>query len=234
MSNDKEKNYYIKKKRTFMRLFDAALTIVKDILIENFGERKFNELSVNARNDFEFLLSQLPYIGGNENPLTDNLVNGALLIPILRFFEKEGLTFDEIGKLAYDLYESFYKIMPPRDDIFSENYLNDLRKKAKNSKLRKHTGDWVYDFVEGDGINFSWGVDYSECGLHKFYKSQGLEHLMPIVCIADYAMAREYGYGLKRTQTRAHGAPICDFRYIKDGKTPRAWPPDNLSEFKKK
>ena len=40
MSNDKEKNYYIKKKSTFMRLFDAALTIVKDILIENFGGNK--------------------------------------------------------------------------------------------------------------------------------------------------------------------------------------------------
>jgi len=32
MSSEKEKNYYIKKKRTLLRLFDAATTIVKNIL----------------------------------------------------------------------------------------------------------------------------------------------------------------------------------------------------------
>lgn len=234
MSNEKEKNYYIKKKRTFMRVFDAATTIVKDILIENFSETKFNELLAEVRKDFESLLSQIPYVGGKENPLTDNLTNAAMLLPIFRFFEKQGLTFDEIGKMAYDMYEAFYKVMPPTDDFFSEEYLNQKREYAKNSKLRKYPGDWVYDFIEGDGKTFTWGVDYSECGIHKFYKSQGCEHLMPIMCIADFAMARAYGYGLKRTQTRAHGAPICDFRYIKDGSNPRAWPPDNLPEFKKK
>jgi hypothetical protein len=56
---------------------------------------------------------------------------------------------------------------------------------------------------------------------------------MPIVSIADFVRAREYGYGLKRTQTIGNGAPICDFRYVKDGNTQRAWPPDNLEEFKR-
>jgi hypothetical protein len=234
MSNEKEKNYYIKKKRTFMKVFDTALTIVKDILIENFGETKFNEFSAEARKVYESLLPQIPYVGSKENPLTDNLTNAALLIPIFRFFEKQGLNFDEIGKLAYEMYETFYKVMPPTNDIFSEEYLNQLRERAKNSKLRKYPGDWVFNFIEGDGKTFTWGVDYSECGVHKFYKSQGLEHLMPIVCIADYAMARAYGYGLARTQTLGNRAPMCDFRYIKHGSSPSGWPPDNLPEFKKK
>ncbi len=234
MSNEKEKNYYIKKKRTFMKVFDAALTIVKDILIENFGETKFNEFSAEARKVYESLLPQIPYVGSKENPLTENLTNAALLIPIFRFFEKQGLNFDEIGKLAYEMYETFYKVMLPTNDIFSEEYLNQLRERAKNSKLRKYPGDWVFNFIEGDGKTFTWGVDYSECGVHKFYKSQGLEHLMPIVCIADYAMARAYGYGLARTQTIGNGAPLCDFRYIKDGSSPSGWPPDNLPEFIRK
>ena len=146
----------------------------------------------------------------------------SILLPLLRIFEKNGLSFDEIGKLTYEIFEAFYKILPQTDDIFSEEHINQEREGAKRSKLRKYPGDWVYEFVEGDGKKFTWGVDYSECGVHKFYKSQGLEHLMPIVCIADFAIARQYGYGLTRTQTRAHGAPICDFRYIKDEKTPRA------------
>ena len=234
MSNEKEKNYYIKKKRILMRQFNVALTIVKDILIDQFGETKFNELSVEMRKDFESLIPQIPYVGGKENLSTQYLVASVLLMPLFRVFEREGLTFDEIGELSYTLFEAFYKVIPHTNDIFSEEFLNKRRKMAKNSKLRKYPGGWVFDFVEGDGKTFTYGTDYSECGIHKFYKSQGLEHLMPLLCISDFAMARAYGYGLKRTQTLAQGATSCDIRFIKGGNTPRGWPPENLPEFKEK
>ncbi len=215
-----------------MRTFRAATTILKELFVEKFGEEKYNQLISNARKEFEALIPQIPYIGGKEKKLTNELVNSALLIPILRALEREGLDFNEIGELVYRMFELFYEFIPQTDDIFSFEYLNSEKENAKNSKLREYSGDWVYDFVEGDGKTFSWGVNYHECGVLKFYKNQGMEHLMPIVCIADFAKARAYGYGLMRTQTRAHGAPFCDFRYIKDGTNPRAWPPDNLTEFK--
>ncbi len=234
MITEKEKNYYLKKKRFLMRTFDMALIIGKQILIDNFGESKFKEISITMRNDFEALIPQIPYIGGKDNLGTDTIINATLLLPLLRTFEKEGLGYFEIGKLIYELFEALFKVTPPTYDIFSEVYLINEKKQAKNSKLRKYPGDWVFDFVEGDGKTYSYGLDYSECGVHKFYKNQGAEHFMPIVCVADYALAQTYGYGLKRTQTIGNGAPICDFRYLKNGTTPRAWPPDNLVEFKKK
>lgn len=234
MTKERESNYYVRKKKILMRTFDAALIIVKDILMKYFGEDKFEEMSTIIRNEFETLIPQLPYVGGNDNHLTDDLINAAILLPILRFFEKEGLEFMEIGNLTYQLYEAFYKMIPPKDDIFSKEFLNKEKEHAKNSIERKYSGDWVLDFVEGDGKTFTFGVDYSECGVYKFYKSQGAEHFMPIVCISDYAQAQAYGYGLRRTQTIGNGAPLCDFRYIKDGTTPRAWPPNNLKEFRRK
>ncbi len=234
MSNEKEKNYYVKKKRILMRQFDAATAIMKGILIEKFGEDKFEKLTTEARKDFETLLPQIPYIGGKDNRSTDTLINAAIFLSLMRLFEKEGLDFHEIGELTYNIFEAFFKVMPLTDDIFSKEYIDQVKERAKSSKSRKYTGDWVFDFVEGDGKTFTWGVDYSECGVHEFYKSQGFEHLMLIVYIADFAMAREYGYGLTRTQTIGNGAPLCDFRYIKDGTISRAWPPDNLLEFKKK
>jgi len=234
MSIKKEENYYMKKKRTLMRQFDAATTIVKDLLIRQFGETKFTEIVKKAREEFESLLPQIPYVGGKESHLTDSLINGAILLPLLRVFEEEGMTFDEIGEFTYELFEAFYKKIPPTDEIFSEEYLDLIKERAQESTLKKFPGDWVYDFVEGDSKTFTWGVDYYECGVHKFYKSQGMDHLMPILCISDFAQARAYGYGLTRTQTIGNGAPICDFRYIKDGSIARAWPPDNLPEFKGK
>ncbi len=231
---EEEKNYYLKKKRTLLRTFKTALIIVKNILIENFGESKFNEISTNIEKEFEALIPQIPYVGGDENHLTESLINATILLPLLRVFEKEGLDFYEIGKLAYNLFEAFYKVIPPTNDIFSDEFLIQQKESAKSSKLRKYNGDWVYDFIEGDDKTFTFGIDYSECGVFKFYKSQGAEHFMPIVCISDFAQAQAYGYGLKRTQTIGNGAPLCDFRYVKNGSTPRAWPPDHLPEFKKK
>ena len=56
MSSEKEKNYYyIKKKRTIMRTFDAATTIAKNVLIEHFGEAKSKEIISKERTDFETL-----------------------------------------------------------------------------------------------------------------------------------------------------------------------------------
>ncbi len=234
MTFEKENNYYLKKKRILLRTFDAALTIGKNILIAYFGESKYKDISTTVRNEFETLIPQIPYIGGDDNPGTESLIFNVILLPLLQFFEKEGLDNYEIGKLTYDLFEVFYKVNPSKDNIFSEEFINREKERAKTSKLHKYPDDWVFDFIKSDGKNFTFGMDYSECGVHKFYKAQGAEHFMPIVCIADLAQAQAYGYGLYRTQTIGNGAPLCDFRYVKNGNTPRAWPPDNLPEFKKK
>ncbi len=234
MTIEKEKNYYLRKKRVLMRTFDAAINIVKHVLIKYFGDDKFNEILLVTRNDFEELLPQIPYVGGNENPLTEDLVNSAILIPLLLFFEKEGFTFNEIGKITYELFEKFHNFIPPKEDIFTEDFLTKEKEQAKKSKQNKYSGDWVFDFVVGDGSKFTFGINYLECGVYKFYKSQGLEHLMPIICVSDFAKAQAHGYGFNRTQTIGNGASLCDFRYIKGGKTPRGWPLENLPEYKKK
>ncbi|MFX1280796.1 MAG: L-2-amino-thiazoline-4-carboxylic acid hydrolase [Promethearchaeota archaeon] len=233
MNAENKVNFYIKKKKLLMRTFDAMLLIAKQTLIDNFGEEKCNEMVTSTRNEFEKLIPHLPYIGGNDNRLTEPLINAAGLLPILRSVEKQGLEFREIGRITYELFEAFYRMIPQSEDIFSEEYLNKERKRARESKLKNYPGDWVSNFIEGDGKTFTFGVDYSECGVYKFYKSQDAEHFMPLVCIADFAQARAYGYGLTRTQTIGNGADICDFRYLKGGSIPRAWPPDHLPEFKK-
>jgi hypothetical protein len=232
MNAEKKDNFYLKKKRVLMRTYNAMLLIAKQTLVENFGEQKYNEMATITRKEFEAIIPQLPYIG-DDNRLTEPLINAAGSLPILRAIENEGLEYKEIGRITYELFEAFYRMIPQTDDIFSKDYLNEQRINADVSKLRKYSGSWVFDFIEGDGKTFTFGIDYSECGVYKFYKSQGAEHFMPLVCIADFAQAQAYGYGLSRTQTIGNGADICDFRYLKNGKTPRAWPPDNLPEFTK-
>jgi hypothetical protein len=203
-----ERDYYVKKKKILMRQFDAAINIGKQILTNQFGESTLKVLIAKFRNDFENLIPQIPYVGGKDNPLTDNLINSTILLPLLRILVEEGLNFNEIGKLAYHLFETFYRFIPPTRVIFADEYIAQQKDYAKNSKLRNYPGNWVFQFVESDDQKFTYGIDYLECGVYKFYKSQYADHLMPIVCMSDYAKAHTYGYGLKCTQTIGNGAPM--------------------------
>jgi hypothetical protein len=107
---------------------------------------------------------------------------------------------------------------------FSRLYLRRLRKRALESHQRKYPDDYVYDFVEGDGKSFDYGVDYLECASCKFLAKQGAPELAPYLCPADILYSEALGWGLLRTMTLAEGAEKCDFRFKKGGPTKVAVP----------
>lgn len=235
MTTQKGKNYYIKKMPRMMKQFDKFLNMGKKVIMEYFDESKIEEITEKIRKEYEAIIPQLPYIGGTKNIMSMYLLNGASMLAVSRVLEKEGLKLREIGKLCYEFYETMNERRPTSSDqIFKEDYINIIRTVAKDSQLRRYPEDWVMKFVEGDGKTFDYGYDISECGICKFFKQMGAEHLVHFVCLADFAEARASKYGLKRTQTIGNGAPICDFRFSKGGNTPRGWPPDELPEYKKK
>jgi hypothetical protein len=45
-------------------------------------------------------------------------------------------------------------------------------------------------------------------------------------------MYKSWNIGFTRTHTIANGAPKCDFRFKKGGKTGEGWPPDKLKDWK--
>ncbi len=102
---------------------------------------------------------------------------------------------------------------------------------TEETQKKLYPDDWVMDFIEGDGKNFVWGWDIHECGVQKAYKKLGEEKYLPFICLGDYYEAEGLGFGFNRDQTLGFGAPLCTHRFVKDYKTPRAWPPDDLKEF---
>jgi hypothetical protein len=109
------------------------------------------------------------------------------------------------------------------------------RAQAGESQKRRYPGDWVFTFVEGDGQEFDYGLDFTECGICKYYHAQGADELTPYLCLMDGVVSKSFGLGLVRHKTLAEGADICDFRYkagretflypLRDG-----WPPKFLNE----
>lgn len=102
---------------------------------------------------------------------------------------------------------------------FSKWFLRRVRRRAAESQQRKYPANFVMYFIEGDGKNFDYGVDYTECDNVKFLRAQGAMELAPYICATDKVVSEKLGWGLKRTMTLADGKAKCDFRFKKSGRT---------------
>lgn len=131
----------------------------------------------------------------------------------------------EVGQLVYELTEKMIYDYPwfVRGFIgrmsFSKRYLGNLEKRAAASQRRQYPGDYVYSFIEGDGQESDWGVDYTECAFCKFLSEHGAPGLGPYLCLVDEIYSEAFGWGLTRTKTLAEGYEKCDFRFKKGGRT---------------
>jgi hypothetical protein len=105
---------------------------------------------------------------------------------------------------------------------------DEFRRMARWSEKSPHPGDWKLVFVEGDGLNFDFGVDYTECGIVKFYQAQHAEELAPYMCLGDFPLSQALDTGLARTTTLARGGPRCDFRFKAGRPVQMEWMPEFL------
>jgi hypothetical protein len=107
---------------------------------------------------------------------------------------------------------------------FTKYNMNKLKKGASASQKRLYPEDWVWSFVEGDGREFDYGIDCTECGAYKFFRAQGADELTPYMCRLGLALSKAFGMGLTRTTTIAEGGEKCDYRFKRGRETIQGWP----------
>jgi 2-dehydropantoate 2-reductase len=206
-------------RRRLLHKFDSHARRLRPVLTAGLGPAQADAVMAETRRDFDDLIPAIPFIGGRSNPLTWNLESSAMFLALYRVLKRRGLGLDDIGQIAYLGIEAWLRGYPPlllrlvgwwR---FTPWYLRSVRRRAARSQARHFPGDWVYRFVPGDGRAFDWGIDYTACGILKFYRAQGAEGFMRSVCPLDIPMGQAFGLGMRRTGTLAGGAPCCDFRF---------------------
>ncbi len=183
---------------------------------------------------FKSIYQKIPDIGGKENMMNPNLVLATFLMPIAIVMKEEGLSTREIGESIFNLSKRAYNFFLPlakRLSYSQGSKIDKMRLAAERSLLRRFPEDWVFEFVEG-GEDYLFGYDIRECGLHKFWKSQGLEEFVPYLCLTDWAKWKLLGVSVDRTKTIANGHEVCDFRYCREKKEcPSGWPPESNIEW---
>jgi hypothetical protein len=215
---------YLFRERALVRDFEKSLDRVKPLLFAWLGNERAMILIRASREEYEPLLSRIPYIGRN-NPLLFFFLPTPRYLAVYRALQKLELSIEDAGYLSFQIGSAQLKSIPLLarrlcgDLWFSTWFKNRLKKRALHSQRRDYPGNFVMDFVEGDGLEFDYGVDYIECATCKFLESEGSLELAPYICAIDMPASELLGWGLSRTQTLAEGAHKCDFRFKKDGKT---------------
>jgi hypothetical protein len=215
---------YVSPKSRLLKDFDRSVSRVKHVLIARYGEEEANTLILKSRQKYEDLIPQIPNIG-DRNPLLIFLLPTTRYLAIYRTLQKHGRTVEEAGRLVYEIGEAEFEAIPGwvRRVIgilwFSRWFAKRLQKRAASSQERKYSGGYVLVYVEGDGQDFDYGIDYIECASCKFLNEHDAAELGPYVCAVDKVASEMLDWGLRRTMTLAEGGERCDFRFKKGGKT---------------
>jgi len=178
---------------------------------------------------------EIPDIGGEANLNTQNLAYAAYTLAMYRALEPRGQTVEDVGRMIYELYEAMTDYPGWLLGLigrlkYGQSYGEQWREQAARSQQRQYPGDWVFTYVEGDGVEFDYGLDFSECGICKLYHAYGADELTPYMCLSDEVVSRAFDRGLVRYKTIAEGDGTCDFRYKRGRETfvyplRDGWPP---------
>jgi hypothetical protein len=227
-------NYYIKNRDMILKEVGEIMAYVQKVGGETYGEAKAKTLVAAALQGFSDLLPGLPDIGGGDNDLTANLYQSAAALALYRTMLANDYTAQDAGRILYLAFQRQMTSLPMmgiNGRLASSSMAQDkLKGEAELSHKRTYPADWVFDFVPGEGTTFDYGIDYTECGICKYFKAQGASEFVPYLCLLDFPISEAMNTGLVRTTTLAHGGSRCDFRYQFGRPCRPEWVPDFLAK----
>ena len=212
-------NWYVLNKPKIMRQVRFTLRHFRKHLVEAYGKEGGEAIARESLQRFEALLPDLPDIGGRENSHARYLYLGAAGLATYRSLQARGASVEEAARLIYLGTASFFDSVPTRwlmrwqgRRMLGRKRCDQLRHAAAISQQRRYPDDWVFEIVEGDGRDFDFGVDYTECGVVKYLAREGAPELAPYLCWIDYPQFAAMHLRLDRTEPLAQGGQRCDFR----------------------
>jgi hypothetical protein len=203
---------------------EAAMRHRLDLAEAMLGERThltdIDGIRQQVMDEFEIVLSQMPYVGGAANRMSDFFMRLMGFMAISRVLRRHGVPLPVIGEIERKTYKAQLLTVPEAERLASGRQFMSrenqalLREQAAKSRQKEFSDDFVYDFVEpGPGDSFEFGINYKACGFCKFAARHGDKEILPNICGLDFDAYAARGIHLDRTQTLAGGASHCDFRF---------------------
>ena len=213
-----------RKRKRLLKRFDKLAILLRRELIEHYGESSTETLVPRVRKAFDDLIPTIPDVGGRP-PFTLFINSTVMFLAMYREMRKDGHSVDEVGNLIYALTEHYIDSLSGTLKfalshlMFSNFYINRARRRARDSRSARLVEGFQYDFVEGTGRTFDYGIDYRGCAVVKYLTKQRALELAPYICRLDIIYSETFNWGLVRTTTIANGFERCDFRFKQGGPT---------------
>jgi hypothetical protein len=219
------KNYYLSQKTKMLRRFDKIAKIAKLYLIKYDEEAFAVAVIEETREKFEQIIPELPYIGGNQNQFTPVMIINGWIISFFRVMTAHGKTTEEVIRICCDVADDYMRSLPrfllwAAGNLAFGRFIHwKMRKQARQSLQCQYPDDFVYKFVEGDGNDFDWALEFSECAVNKFYEKQGVEELKPYCNFFDVTYSRYLNMGIDASMTIGMGCLTCKLKYKRGRET---------------
>ena len=227
---------YTSHKNKLLRSFDKLLARVQPWVKNWLGEEQAARFMRDSRQEYETLIPRIPFIGNSYQALSFYRPVTRYLA-VYRVLQKQGRTVEDAGRLIYRMGTEEALAIPPFGrrlmEIlwFSGWFRRLVKRRAIKSQQRIYPADFVMNYVEGNGQEFDYGVDYVECANCKFLQAENAFEIAPYVCATDKPISELMGWGLSRTTTIADGSPTCEFRFKKGGMTKVVIPHSLIGEL---
>lgn len=203
---------------------EAAMRHRLDLAEAMLGERahlsNIDAIRQEMMDEFEIVLTQMPYVGGAASRMSDFLMRLMGFMAISRVLRRHAVPVAVIGEIERETYKAQLLAMPEAERLaLGRQFMSPenqalLREQAKESHQKEFPEDFVYDFVEpGPGDTFEFGINYKACSFCKFAARHGDKEILPNICGLDFDAYATRGIHLERTQTLAGGADHCNFRF---------------------
>lgn len=222
-------NYYLAHRQALTEEFRQVLNDAALFLQPELGPKSTQALLRHALVNFDRLLPEFPFIGGESNWVTKFIPMAGWYAALYPPMKENGKNSEDLGRLMYELSKTGLEKIPKENalsagkDAFTQEYMDKFKSWAEWTRKREYPANWVADFVQGDGEEFDYGYDYTECGVVKYFQAQGVPELAPYFCLTDFPKNAVLGTGLVRKRTIAQGDGICDFRYKKGRPVIQDW-----------
>lgn len=236
MDEQMDKRYYTSRRSELIEEFGKDARHWGKVIASHYGNGLAKAIVREAREEYGALIPDIPYIGGDENHLTRSLIKSAECLALYKAMKARGKMADETGRVLYEAVQLRGPTPPisPSKRLTTKYLMKRRRARAERSQKSLFPCDWVYRFVEGDGVEYDYGYDFIECGAQKFYHAQGADEFLPFYCFLDFPESKANGLGLTRTMTLAEGRKKCNHRFKKGRKTEQEWPPPFINGRKRK
>jgi hypothetical protein len=212
--------FYLAHRGAMEAAMRQRLDLAEPMLRERAQIAEMDRLRREVMDEFEIVLTQMPYVGGAASRMSDFFMRLMGFMAIGRVLRRHRVAIPMIGDIERETYKAQLLTVPEAERLASGRQFMSpenrtlLREQAAKSHAEEYPEDFVYDFVEpGPGDNFEFGINYKACGFCKFAGRHGDQEILSHICGLDFEAYATRGILLERTQTLAGGTSHCNFRF---------------------